>query len=176
MARSKKLIVAGLLIVTGIAGYDLGIVAPVRAEVQNATAPNSAVLNVLSKRHMNETTADLERIAGGRDNLIRELMALRTYQGLPYVGVRAAKFLVAYADAPEVEAAIKEDLQAADRAGLAHVYAIQIDKVSSPEARKRIAQGVIDKAQDQPDYSHFARNLLYSNDPEVKRLAQKAFP
>lgn len=147
-----------------------------QVEAQSTAQATSAVLSVLSKRHMDETNADLERIAGGRENLIRELLVLRNHQGLPYVGVRAAKFLTAYADSAEVEAAIKEDLRASDRSGLARVYAIQIDKISSADARHRVAQAVLEKGQDQPDYAHFARNLLYSSDQEVKKMAQKAFP
>ena len=150
-------------------------VAAAQAAPQNQ-AQNQALLGVLSKRHMDETASDLERIAGGRENLIQQLLSFRTYQGLPQVGVRAAKFLVSYADVPEVETAIKEDIRSADRNGLARVYAIHVDKISTPESRRRIAQVVLDKAQDQPDYSHFARNLLYSSDGEVKKLAQKAFP
>lgn len=134
---------------------------------------NPKVLSALSQRHFSVTAEDLERTAGGRDALISDLLQLRTYSGLPYVGPRAAKLLLEYADQPQVQEAIQADFKAPDRTGLARVYAVQVDKIRSSEARASVARMATTRAADDADFVPYAKSLLYSSDDEVKRVARE---
>ena len=144
------------------------------ADAPNAAAQaNSKILSVLSQRHMTTTPQDLETLAGGREAVISELLALRTYAGLPFVGPRAAKFLLEYADDTTVQQAMQEDFKGQDHLGLARVYSVHVDKIKQPEARLAVARMATKKASEDSEFVPYAKGLLYSSDGEVKKLARE---
>lgn len=128
---------------------------------------------LLSARHLNASPAQLEKMAGGPDALVKKLLGARLKESTPFLGVRAAKMLLQYTHYPEVLTAIGEDIAAANREGLARVYAVHIDEVREPEARKEIARRLIDRAGSQPAFRPFARIMQESRDPEVAKLVKE---
>ncbi len=130
---------------------------------------------VLGARHVTVSRAKLEQMAGGADACVDALLKLRTDETSPFVGVRAEKFLFNYIDREEVVKALEEDIQSENRAGLARLIAIHLDKVKNAAVRKRLAELAIERGQKNLDFKPYAKVLLESGDTEVKRLAKQAF-
>lgn len=149
-----------------IAVFFLMNTAVVRAE-------SDPVLFALSSRHMTTSPVELEKLAGGRDLLIERLLVLRTQEQPPFVGVRAESLLLAYADQQQVEDALTEDLQSADRKGLARVITIRLSKVAQEEVRLRLAKVALTRASKESDFAPYARTLTEDKNAEISRLARE---
>jgi hypothetical protein len=132
------------------------------------------VTAALGTRHMTSTVADLVELAGGEDQLVEKLLALRTQESPPFVGIRAEKMLLTFAGRPEVQAALEQDVESAQYVGLARTVAVHIDSVSDSNARQALARKVLSRASRESTFSSYARNLKQSTDPEVSRLAKEA--
>ena len=138
-----------------------------------AKAETDPVLFALSVRHMTATPSELETAAGGKDALISRLLELRSQEKPPFVGVRAEKLLLGYADEQAVENALTADLQSAERKGLARLVTIHLQSVPSEAVRGRLAKQALDRAGRETDFAPYARVLLESPDSEVKKLARE---
>lgn len=130
------------------------------------------VLLVLSSRHLVADPAQLEKLAGGADPLVKRLLKLRLDQSTPFVGVRAAKLLISYSTNPDVMSAIAEDIATEDREGLARVYAVHIDSAADDASRKAIAEQLIARGANSPSFRPFVRVLAECRDGEVVKLAK----
>ena len=155
--------------------------AQILALVLGMTATNSfaddssaqeKVAKALSGFHMAATSADLEALAGGQDQLVSALLVLRLRETPPSVAVRAEKLLIGYSDRPDVAKALQEDLTAPDRAGLARTIAMHAGSAPTADARKSLSLTVVDRAQKEETYRPYARALKESSDEEVRRVAR----
>ena len=115
----------------------------------------------------------LERLVGGRDRLVERCLALRS-DARPFVGARAEKTLLFYADDERVEKALGNDLQSPSNLGLAQVVAVGLDSIPNADVRGRLAQKIIEKSKQEPGFRPFARSLMESADPAVSKLARDA--
>lgn len=125
----------------------------------------------LSHRHFVASQESLSKLAGGDDALVARLLELR-HSETPFVAVRAEKVLLSYADREDVQVAIESDLQSAQMRGLAQVIAVHIDSVPSPEARMRIAQAALARAERDQSYRVYAKVLIDCSDEQVRKLAR----
>lgn len=141
--------------------------------VKVAKAETDPVIFALSVRHMTATPSELEAAAGGKDALIARLLELRTQEKPPFVGVRAEKLLLGYANEQAVENALTADLQSAERKGLARLVTIHLQSVPSDAVRGRLAKQALDRVGRETDFAPYARVLLESPDSEVKKLARE---
>jgi hypothetical protein len=143
------------------------------SEVKVAT--NDPVLVALSARHFTQTQEELEALAGGKDAFVGKLLAIRKMSGVSFAPVRAAKLLLSYTDRPEVRKALESDLQSEQLAGLAQVVTLHIDKIENPEFRTHIARIALSRASRDADFQPYARALIDSADPQVRKLAREKF-
>lgn len=141
----------------------------------SALAASDPVVSALSLRHMTATTEQLESTAGGADALVSRLLELRTDETTPFVGVRAEKFLLQYADRPEVAAALETDVKSPTMLGLARVVAMNVDKIPSPKVRQSLAQAIVERGKQESGFKPYAQALTSSSDAEVSALARAAF-
>lgn len=132
----------------------------------------SSLAEALTARHFNMTTAELEAKYGGEDMLVAELLKLRTQESPPFVGVRSAKLLMSYAGREDVAKAMYEDIQNDDTVGLAQLYAINIDKVSNENTRRRLARALVDRSKGNARVATAVESMQSSRDAEVSRLAK----
>lgn len=153
----------------------LVIVTGILMTSSSAIAASDPVVTALSVRHMTATTEQLEGLAGGADALVAKLLELRSDENTPFVGIRAEKYLLQYADRPEVAAALDQDVKSDTMVGLARVIAMNVDKIPSAKARQSLAQSVIDRGKQQTEFKPYAQALTSSSDPEVSALARAAF-
>lgn len=148
----------------------------VARQTAHAQGLEDPVVFALSARHFSATAEELEQTAGGEAALVRKLLELRTKEQPPFVGIRAEKLLLSYADRPEVVAALEEDLTAPGLLGLARTVTVHLDQVADSGARQRLARAALQRARSDADFARYARTLLRSEDPEVSRLAREALP
>lgn len=137
-----------------------------------------SVENALSHRcstHGAPSLESLEELAGGEDALVSLLLEYRTQEQPPFVGIRAQKILLHYADRPEVEEALASDVDSEKYLGLARVVGVNIDAVPNQEARRKLAARIVARGKRDQDFSAFAKKLSESSDEEVSRLARSAF-
>ncbi len=139
-----------------------------------AESTPDAVKTTLMTRHLSTTRDQLETMAGGQDALVKQLLELRHEEHVPFVGMRAEKLLLQYADRPEVRLALEEDLRAPRYKGLAKAIAIHVDTVPDSAAREGMAKLVIERAKQDPSYMPYARMLRESSDENVRELAREA--
>ncbi|MCC6221681.1 MAG: hypothetical protein IT291_10620 [Deltaproteobacteria bacterium] len=130
---------------------------------------------VLGMRHMTATVQDLERMAGGEDELVKIFLELRKLENRPFVGVRAEKFLLGYADKDAVQTALIADMESKEWAGHARLIAKNIDVVKNTAARRRLALGAVSRAKKDPEFIPHARGLIKSSDVEISKLARESF-
>ena len=120
---------------------------------------------------MQYTIEDLEKLAGGQDQLIEQLMSL--HSDVSYVEPRCVKILMHYANRPSVESALNAQIENPETAGLAQMITLHIDKVPDSAARARLAQTALSRAKSDPNFARYARNLESSKDAEVRRMARE---
>ncbi len=138
---------------------------------------SDALVEALSDRHHVPSFEELVQLVGGRDQLIDRLVELRGNTTVPQVGMRSARLLLEnYNGESEIESALSEDLERADRKGIAQMIALNLDKVPSSVARVRLAENVLQKAQGDSDYAPFAKSLSVSKDEAVRKLARQILP
>lgn len=135
-------------------------------------SPAEKVKFALSGYHVTATGEQLEAMAGGADELIRILIALRTLETPPFVGIRAEKLLLTYADRPEVSAVLESDLRSTELAGLARIIPAHLDKVPSAAVRRSLARVALDRAASDGSFVPYAKGLLSSQDTEVQQMAR----
>ena len=122
-------------------------------------ADASGVEKALIARHPSESDADLEKIAGGKDALIDELLKLRQKKSPPQLSVRAEKALLTYADEERVLAALESDMANAESKGLARTIALHLKKVKSPLARARLSSEARSRAGRDPSFTPMLREI-----------------
>lgn len=140
----------------------------------NVAKAADAVETTLSSYELVTTQSQLEALAGGQDALVERLLVLRRTATVPAAGVRAEKILLQYADRPEVEAALLDDISSAEFAGLARAATLNVDRAPAA-ARSKIARAALERAKTDKAFESFARALLESKDESVKSLARTAF-
>ncbi len=144
------------------------------ANLSSAQTLDDPVTLALGSRHMTASVDDLLEMAGGEDALVEKLLALRTQESPPFVGIRAEKTLLQFAGRPDVQAALEQDVESSQYLGLARTVAVHIDTVPDANARQALARKVIQRGSRESGFSAYARNLKQSSDPEVSRLAREA--
>jgi hypothetical protein len=149
---------------------------PVLAGVASAQGVPDPVLLALSNRDMTATAPELEQLAGGQDALVAKLLAYRTTETPPFVGIRAEKLLLLYAARSDVKAALESDIGSAKYLGLARIVAVHLDTVPDSVARQVLAKQVIARAKTDADYMRYAKTLQSSSDAEVSKMAKDALP
>lgn len=132
------------------------------------------VLFALSARHMNTSVAQLEELAGGKDQLVEKLLTWRTQESPPFVGIRAEKLLLNYADRNDVSQALQSDVDSGKFRGLARIIAVNIDHVSDSQTRERLARSVLERAKQDQEFKTYARTLQDSTDQRVRELARSS--
>ncbi|MCB0323740.1 MAG: hypothetical protein KDD69_09215 [Bdellovibrionales bacterium] len=146
--------------------------------VQPVVADEADVLQVLSQR---DTPAEmsqpeiLESLAGGQDALVRILLDYRTKETPPFVGIRAQKLLLGYANREDVADALAGDVTSEEYFGLARIVSLHLDQVPSEATRSRLGRAIIERAKKEARFERYARGLLQSQDPAVSRMAREAF-
>lgn len=131
------------------------------------------LVTVLTSRHIeNVTPKSLEKIAGGEDPLVSRLLELRHDDSVPGLSVRATKFLVAYSDRADVQAALESDIGDLRKHSTANVLALGLDDVRDSGARVRFAKSLLVRADRDKNFRTYARQLGKSSDPAVKSLAR----
>lgn len=128
------------------------------------------VSKALSGYHFSGDLASLEKIAGGKENLINALLELRTTDAIPFVAIRAERLLVSYADEERVHNALSADL-GSEHKGLARTVVLHLDKAPST-ARESLARKAVERASHEEDFKPFARSLASSSDAKVRELAR----
>jgi hypothetical protein len=146
---------------------------PVLASAQDSTDP---VLVALSNRDMTATAQELEQMAGGKDALVAKLLAYRVTEAPPFVGIRAEKLLLLYADRSDVRAALESDISSPQYLGLARIVAVHLDSVPDSVARQALARQVIARAKTDDGYMRYAKTLHTSSDAEVSKMAKDSLP
>ena len=141
------------------------------AEAQDASDP---VYLALSSRHLTHSKDSLESLAGSKEQLIKKLLELRTVEKPPFVGVRAEKFLLFYAEDAAVAEALESDLNSAELAGLARVLTINNDLLPNSALRTRFARLSVERAKRDPKFASVARALVDSTDSAVSKLARES--
>ncbi|MFN8389151.1 MAG: hypothetical protein U0136_02535 [Bdellovibrionota bacterium] len=141
--------------------------------IQPVSAHADEIESALSGRHFASTSEQLEKIAGNRDALVKRLLELRTQDEPPFVGLRAEKLLLSYVDEDAVLSALESDLSNPKFAGLAQMIAIHVDQVGQPEARLRLARGILARAKSDSTFRTYADSLKSSSDPAVSRVARE---
>ncbi len=139
-----------------------------RADSEDVT---EKVANALSGYHANLSKEQLEKIAGGPDNLVSSLLQLRTTDKLPFVSIRSEKLLLKYAERSDVATALKSDMQNRNLRGLAGAIALHIDHVSNDGLRRELAQMATSRAQEDNDFRSYTAGFANSNDPEVRKFS-----
>lgn len=141
----------------------------VPATVNEARADE--VVDALSGYHETKTAAQLEQLAGGREALITKLLEIRHQETPPFVGVRAAKLLLGYADDPRVADALAADM--GSYLGLAKVITTNVDSVNHAPARERLAKLALERASRESKFVPYAKSLTQSKDAAVSKLAKE---
>jgi hypothetical protein len=136
-----------------------------------AEEPDAVVL-ALSGYHFKMTATELEKVAGGKENLVKKLLEIHRLESPPFVGIRATRLLLNYADRPEVASALVDDVS--NYTGLARVVATNIETVPSESAKKTLAKAVLSKARTDEKLKVVARTLIDSSDAEIRELAKEA--
>ena len=137
-------------------------------------APKDNIHRILSARQINYAEADLEKIAGSKDNLIKILLEMRLEQTAPFVAERAEKLLLTYADIELVETALADDMRSTNTAHLARVITVYIDRVPSTETRSLLATLAVERAERDPKFRAYVHNLIDSQDEQVSSNARKS--
>ena len=155
-----------------IAGMGAALLVHSAAPVVRADDATDKVSAALSGYHFDTTPAKLEAIAGGKDQLVAALLALRTSEALPFVGIRAEKLLLEYSDRKDVQDALMEDLASEKYKGLARTVTMHLDRASTPAVRQALARAAVERAKGDTDFMPYAKAMVHSTDPEVQRMAR----
>jgi len=140
----------------------------------SVAAPPANLVGALSSRHLDYSVEELEAMVGGADNLVTHLIELRHNESRPFVGVRAEKLLLGYADREEVQMALGDDLRSSKMAGLARIITVHIDRAPTAEARQLFATLALERAERDIRFRGYAQALVDSKDEVVSNLARKA--
>ena len=122
-----------------------------------SVAKAESVEKLLTERHLSATPAELETVAGGREQLIDELLKLRQKDTPPYLSVRAEKALLSYSSDEKVVAALESDLADPNAQGLARIVALHLNKVPSATARERLTKSIRSRAERDESFAPFLR-------------------
>ncbi len=133
---------------------------------------NTKVANALAGYHFGSSNAALEALAGGRDELIDSLLQLRTDDSRPFVGIRAERVLVTYADEPRVTQALLDDLGSDQRKGLARTVAIHLENAPNATARAQLGTQAVNRARRENAFRPYVEGMKSSSDSELKRIAR----
>lgn len=145
---------------------------PFVAKAESETAQKVAA--AMSGYHFQAKPDVLEGIAGGQDQLVAALTELRTDNNRPFVGIRAERMLLLYADREDVQKTLLEDVNSVEYKGLARTITTHID--SAPEkARRVLGQAAVERAKRDTDFSPYAKSMQQSTDPEVQRMTKSLF-
>jgi len=136
-----------------------------------ADSPKAQIERSLSARHAVATVAELERLAGGDDQLVAILLDLKDHSSLPFVSVRATRMLVTLSDRSDVQAALLDDMNANDRAGLARVITLHLDKAPTSTARMALGRAAMARSRRDTSFRVYSQELQRSSDASVRRLA-----
>ncbi|MFN8391464.1 MAG: hypothetical protein U0136_14345 [Bdellovibrionota bacterium] len=148
----------------------LGIgLAPHSASASDAVAAVSAAIGGY---HPSVTNEQLEQLAGGRESLVQALLEIRNDQTTPFVGVRAERLLLDYADRSDVQAALSADVDSPSSAGLARTVAIHLGRAPSADSQAALARKIVDRANREAEFVPFARTLKDSPEPRVQSVAR----
>ena len=139
---------------------------------ESMAADNDALYFALSNRDFSATTAQLEQIAGGREQLIGRLLELRHDSSLPAVGMRAGKLLLGYSADARVKQALAEDMASTQYLGLARAITLHLDSIEDQSLRRSLAQVAVDRAKQDPSFVPYLKSLDSSSDDEVRRIAK----
>ena len=140
-----------------------------------SVAPSDAVLQALSQRHFSGSIDEITKLAGGTDALVGKLLSIRKISNVPFAPVRAEKLLLNFADRLEVRKALEADLQSDQFVGLAQVVTLHVDKIENAEFRSHVARLALSRASRDADFQPYARALIDSVDPQVRKLAREKF-
>ena len=141
------------------------------ATAADTSADSAAVKKALSGHHMEVTATQLEQIAGGKDALITELLALRRDTVTPFVGVRAVKLLLPYSADSRVQTALTEDLKSSEFKGLAQAIALNlVTGAESGESKNVLARTALERSKTDKSFAPFVEPIKSSQDPEMKRI------
>ena len=149
---------------------------PLAGLAQSSQSAEESVKAELAGRHFSEQRENLEQLAGGREELVAILLTLRTSEDPPFVGIRAEKLLLHYADDPRVAEALADDVSSVERTGLARAVALHLDRVPTSRVRQKLATEVVSRAGKERAFLPYANSLKKSEDPEVKRIADQGLP
>lgn len=125
---------------------------------------------ILSTRHFSQSEVDLEKIVGGRDRLIEELLEIRHDTAVPFAWARATEILLNYAEDPRVSEALLEDIDSEKYLGVARLISLKVDNVKNSEMRRTLARRVISRSEREVSFKSYAKNLSKSLDPEVRKM------
>jgi len=120
----------------------------------------SEVEKLLTERHDNSDLQTLERLAGGKDQLVDELLRLREKETPPYLSVRAEKLLLNFSGEEKVLSALEGDMENPKTQGLARIVALHFDRVSDESARKRLEKSITERAAREPAFQPYLRGAL----------------
>ncbi len=132
------------------------------------------ILHALSRRDVGPSLAELRTIAGSDERLVPRLLELRASDVLPFVQIRSAKLLIAFASRPEVQRAFLDDVLAPNRLGLVRVYARAIDQLPAGGFRTELAARIVKRAFQDPEYQSAVKLLSQAQDPEIRALTLRS--
>lgn len=135
-------------------------------------APQDELKLMLSARDSVATLEQLEKVAGGRELLIEELIKLREEDSPALIGMRAEKLLLSYSDSPGVVSLLEEDLKDRKKLGFARLIALNIDLAPSVEVRTRLATLVMERSKTEQSLGKYVESFKDSKHEDVRRLAE----
>lgn len=140
-----------------------------------ANESQDEVWQALSSRHRPGSVEELKQLAGGEEALVQRLLELRNDNTVPYVAVRAEKYLLLYAERQNVRTALLKDMADPARAGLARAIVLNIDSVKDDAARLALARAGLERVEKDPSFEAFAKELSESKDQRLRTLTRDAF-
>jgi hypothetical protein len=130
-----------------------------------------AVEHFLAARDSAVSISDLEKSAGGEEQLVKRLVELRSNTATPFVGVRATKLLFYYSGRSDVSGVLLSDARSSSHQGVIHLLAQHIDRIQDVDARRSIAQELVRRAATEESLRPHVKLLRASGDKKVLELS-----
>ncbi|MBP9839203.1 MAG: hypothetical protein KBC84_10895 [Proteobacteria bacterium] len=152
----------------------LAVVVALSTKIVLADQNVDKIISLLSSYDSEVSTTKLEELAGGKQQLIDLLLALRLKEKPPFVATRSEKILIGYSDEPRVAQILEQDMQDPNLRGLAQIITLHLDTIPSATLRKSLASRATTRARVEKEFTPYASDLKNSKDQEVRRIATES--
>lgn len=133
------------------------VIVPSLVFAQNSSM---SLKSILSSKHPNITLESLISVAGSEDELVKQLLVLRSVSKPPMIGARAEKILLNFSDRLEVQSAIKSDVTNTEAYGLGSVVLSSLSEIKDSKFRDELIKLVESNLRQKSHTSDRYKKLL----------------